>query len=225
MSDSLIMFLAVGVIAMWIPVALQSYWKKVPLWKSVCITAFLLIAGVAGIYLMYFVENFRWGGRSYYGAVFFVPLPSILMAKLLRLSYGKLTDISAPAGCTMLAVMRIKCYMDDCCGGIMLYRDAEDVPVYFPNQLVEMAVGLVLAVLLLALSRKRTNQGAIYGWYLLLYGAIRLILTFFRWDQSAWLWSLPAGAVWSIVSIIIGAIWLFLTYKKNTSGGRLCDES
>ena len=215
MPNSLITILAIGLVVMWVPVLLQGIWKKVPVWKTVVIALFLLAVGTLGAYLMSWWEEGRWGGRSYYGAVFLVLIACVPFSRLLGIPFFKLTDLSAPAGSAMLALMRVKCYMDDCCSGRVIYRNAEGVATYFPNQLVELGVGLLLTVLLLTLSRKEKFRGTIYGWYLLLYGSARFVLNFFRWNLKPFLWIIPSGTLWSMVAVILGIIWLRYAAKKQ----------
>lgn len=217
MPSSLITVLAIGLIVMWIPVLLQGIWKKIPVWKTIVIAVFLLTAGTLGAYLMSWLEEGSWGGRSYYGAVYLVLIACAPFSKFLRMPFSMLTDLSAPAGTAMLALMRVKCYMDGCCRGMIMYQRADGVQVFFPNQLVELGVGLILTVLFLALSRKEKYRGTIYGWYLLLYGFARFILNFFRLTQKPFLWIIPSGTLWSVIAVIIGVIWLRYARKKQTA--------
>ena len=185
------------------------------MWKTLVIAIFLLCAGTLGACLMSWLEEGGWGGRSYYGAVFMVLAACVLFSKLLQMPFSKLTDLSAPAGTAMLALMRVKCYMDGCCSGRVIYRNAEGVATYFPNQLVELGLGIVLTVLLLAFSRKEKFQGTIYGWYLLLYGAARFVLNFFRWNLKPFLWVIPSGTLWSMIAVIFGILWLVYDKKHK----------
>lgn len=223
MEDGLIKVLAIGTVFMFIPIVIQSIWRKIPVWKSAIVTILLTITGVAGIYIWFFVENLEWGGRSFFGAVFLVPVMCILAAKLLRISYKTLTDISAPAGCAMLALMKLKCYADDCCRGIRLYRDAEGVMHFFPAQLVEFANALVLLAVLLILSRRNKKEGTVYAWFLTLYGATRFVLNFFRSSAKPYLWILPAGHVWSLVAIGIGIAWMIIVKRKEKTTPAVSD--
>lgn len=207
-STNLPLVLAIGAVAMLIPIIIQSRWKEVPIWKSVIVTLLLTATGTLGIYVWFFVENLEWGGRSFFGAVFLVPLVCIPAARILKINYGVLTDISAPAGCAMLALMKLKCYLDGCCRGIRLYRDEMGVAHYFPSQLVELTNALVLCVILMILSHDKKRTGCVYGWFFLLYGSTRFILNFFRSGTTPFLWILPAGNVWSLVAVLVGVYWL-----------------
>lgn len=207
-STNLLLVLGIGTVVMLIPIIMQSRWKEIPLWKSVIVTLLLTVTGTVGIYVWFYVENLEWGGRSFFGAVFLVPLVCIFAAKILRINYGVLTDISAPAGCAMLALMKLKCYMDGCCRGIRLYRDEMGVAHFFPSQLVELVNALVLCGILLKLSHSKKQVGRVYGWFFILYGSTRFFLNFFRSGTTPFVWVLPAGNVWGLVSILLGVCWL-----------------
>lgn len=209
--------LVVGLSIVCLTVLLQGVWKKVPVWKSIVVILFLMLTWILGGHLMYFVENGSFNGRSLYGAIFLAAIACAPLAKLLKIPFSILSDMCASPGCIMLAGMRVKCYMDDCCGGMMLYKDAEGVAVYFPNQLVEMGIGLILMALFLMMFRKEKFQGTIYGWFLLLYGSARFVLNFFRWNLKPFLWIIPAGTLWSVIAVIIGVIWLRYARKKQNA--------
>lgn len=220
-SVDLMIVLAIGMVIMFIPIAIQSKWRNIAIWKSAVVSLILTITGTVGIHIWFFVENFRFGGRSFYGAVFLVPIVCVLCSKLLRISYGTLTDISAPAGCAMLALMKIKCLVDDCCNGIPLYADADGIVVYFPSQIVELATAIVLMTVLLIISFRKNQP--VYAWFLILYGATRFVLNFFRLAKTPYIWMLSAGHFWSLVAVVIGIIWLivFNDLKRNPSKSSL----
>lgn len=214
MPKSLPVILALGFGVMWIPVLMQGIWKKITVWKTIVISLALVVFGTLGAMLLFFVENGAFGGFSYYGAIFLVALTCFPVAKLLKMPYSLLTDLSAPAGCAMLVFMRIRCYMSGCCNGIYLYTVENNRHIYFPSQLTELGLGIVLTVVLLWLSRKKKFSGTVYGWYMLLYGLARFVLNFFRADNAPFVWILPPGHLWSLVSIAIGATWLTLKLRK-----------
>lgn len=214
---SLLIMLVIGTGVMFVPIFVQSRWRGIKFWKSVIITLMLAITGVIGIYLWFFVENLEFGGRSFYGAVFLVPIICIFFSRILNIPYGALTDISAPAGCAMLAVMKIKCLMDDCCNGIKLYSNADGIAVYFPSQIVELINAAIIFVILMLISYKSKNRGKVYAWFLILYGATRFVLNFFRMSARPYVWIIPAGHFWSLFAIAIGIIWLIVQKKKDLS--------
>ena len=192
---------------MLVPIIIQTIWYKTEIWKSIVVSVLLTVTGTIGTYIWFFVENLHFGGRSFYGAVFIVPIVFIVISKFLHISYGYLMDLCAPAECIMLAVMKAKCLVDGCCTGRFLGFFLNGEPVIFPSQIAELISALVLCVVLMILAYKSKFRGALYPWYMVLYGITRFILNFFRdvWENG----TIPYGTIWSIISLIIGVIWLF----------------
>ena len=180
---------------------------RMNLWKCIPVAVVLTIVGTIGTYLMYFVENASFEGSSYFGAVFFVPIVFIVFSKLIKIPYGDLLDLCAPAECIMLVLMKYQCLINGCCSGRMLYLTPEGVAVMFPSQLVELINAVVLMLVLMVMALSQKWRGKIYPWYLIIYGCTRFVLNWFRFT-SPLLMGLPAGNLWSLVAIFIGVLWL-----------------
>ncbi len=213
-SFSVFSYLILGMIAMLFPIAVQLKLYGISLWKSIPLSLILTIFGTIGTILLYFFECGTFEGISFYGAVFFIPIVFSLFAKIIRIPYGKLMDLCAPAECIMLAIMKVQCLVAGCCKGRVLYVTAEGLSVRFPSQISELINALIIMIVLLVLSYKKTNRGSIYPWYMLIYGITRFILNSFRETTPVWL-GLPYGSIWSICSIIIGITWLLILQKKQ----------
>ena len=63
-----------------------------------------------------YVEMGTIGGTSFFGAIFLVPV-LITPVMLMKLSYRDILNLSAPAECAMLVVMRFDCLDKGCCFG------------------------------------------------------------------------------------------------------------
>ena len=213
LTPKFMIFLFLGTLAMLIPICIQAKWYGVKWWKTIVIALLLTVSGTVGTYLWFFVENGRFGGRSFYGAVFIVPVLFILVSLVFRIPYGKLMDLCAPAECIMLVLMKALCVLEGCCKGRILFENAQGLPVRFPSQIAELVNALILLVILMYLSHKKENRGKIYPMYLLTYGASRFVLNFFR-DVWAETW-MPVGTLWSILAMVIGGGILVYLKKKN----------
>ena len=207
MTTKTVIALSMGTLAMLILILINAIKYKIKIWKSVPIAVILTVTGTIGTYIWFFVEASWFGGRSYYGAVFLVPLAFVYLAKLMKIPYGELMDLCAPAECVMLAIMKYQCLVDGCCGGRLLYV-LEEKEIYFPSQIIELVNALILVVVLMLMTLGNKCRGKIYPWYLVIYGTTRFFLNLFRADLSPLLLGLPAGNLWSLLSIFIGIMWL-----------------
>lgn len=184
---------------------------KTDAWKTAVLSVVLAGAGYGGAKLMYMIEaGGSTAGRSFFGALLFVPPLMVLAAWLLRMPPGDALDLCAPGECIMLALLKVKCIQDGCCYGRVLTADG----VRFPSQIVEMLHALLLCAVLLMMIRKGKNRGRVYAWYMILYGAGRFLLNLLR-ETAPFLWILSAGNFWSLVAMAVGCAWLYLLKKKT----------
>lgn len=207
-SVKLLVFLSIGTLAMCVPILLQSRWYNIKPWKSIIVAVALTITGTVGTFIMFFVESGSLGGRSFYGAVFFIPIAFRLLAILIRIPYGDLMDLSAPAVCLMLAIMKIQCCVDGCCSGRFLFWTADGTGIFFPSQIAELASALIIFAILLYMSRKGKYRDELYLWYLVIYGVTRFILNFFRLEFVTTEMLVPFGTIWSVCAVIVGSVLL-----------------
>ena len=215
MTLELLCVLFIGILLMLIPISAQMKWYSIPMWKSIVVSVVLALTGVVGSEIWYFVENLSFGGRSFYGAIVFSPIIFWPASRILRISYTETLDFVAPAGCMTLALVKLQCLRDGCCIGKILYMNEDYIYVRFPSQIIEMITFLIIAVVLLLIVHNEKNRGTIFFWFLILYGATRFILDFFRETTPAYLFGLSAGSFWSMWSCIIGITVLFAMHRKK----------
>ena len=180
--------------------------------KSFVAAVYLLITGMFGMFIMCFVESGRFGGGSFFGAVFIVPLCIYPLATALRIRYGDIMDMCAPTGCIILSILKFKCYLDGCCYGKLFMTNSW--AFRFPSQIVECVVALILAVVMLLIMVKGKHRTMVYPILMVLYGITRFCLNLLR-QVHGWLGPIPAGNVWSLLAIIIGCIVLDVNKKAR----------
>lgn len=211
-STKLLIFLVIGTVAMLLPISLSAKQDQIPWWKVILISILLTVVGTIGTKIMFYIENHAKGGQSFYGAVFLIPVVFLFAAKLIRVPYGNLMDVSAPAVTTMLMLMKILCVMEGCCGGRNL-RFLE-LEFLFPSQIAEMMNALLLTIWLVWMNRRGKQKTLLYPGFLVIYGITRLLLNTFRAKQNPFVWNIPAGHFWSLVAIVLGLI--ILLWKRKT---------
>lgn len=211
--------LIIGMIVMGVPMTLSAIRYGIVWWKGVITTVLLTVFGLIGTILIFYVEYGRFGGTSFFGAVFLVPIAFALVSLILRMPYTKVLDLCTIGLCVTMALLRFNCLKSGCCGGRVLFTTAADNAVRFPSQMAELVVGLSLATLFVywiyCIPRR---HGVIYPWFMVLYGAIRSVLNFFRQEWVDYLElgnPFPRGMIWSVVSLIIGSVWLWLVYRHR----------
>lgn len=143
-----------------------------------------------------FSREFWSSGGVYFGGFLGAVLGSVLFARAYDLPWFRLADAFAPAIALGQAIGRLGCLAAGCCWGAscalpwgVTYSDAAqavtgvpaNVPLH-PVQLYEALLSVGILVALLALRKQRAATGFILPAYLMLYGAARFALEFFRDD-------------------------------------------
>ena len=212
----LYLFLFGGTLLMLLVMAFANKIVHLPFRKLMICGVLLLPVGVFGTRLMRLIESGTWNGYSFYGAVFLVPVIMTILSKVLSMDTGKLLDTCAPAGCVMLALMKVNCIITGCCYGRMIRFGRSGMAVRFPSQITELIAGLILLVVILKIIYSEKQQGIVYAWFLFLYGSSRFLLNLLR-ETSPFLLGLSAGCFWSVLAVLIGGGFLIL---KNSRSGR-----
>ena len=114
------------------------------LWKRIVTAVVFTLAGVLSVEIMAFIEKGSWGSRSFFGAVFFAPLFMAAFALVIREKPSDILDLCAPSEAAMLALMKVKCYMDGCCYGRLLGVDEHGLDILFPSQIVECIAAIII---------------------------------------------------------------------------------
>ena len=167
----------------------------------------LTLAGVASVLLMFFIENGRFGGISFFGAVFFVPILLFPFALLLKIRYRSYLDVAAPCVCAMLTVMKFNCIRAGCCAGMILRHNEQGEPIRFPSQISEMILAALIAVILCVFIKTNLLTDRIYPMFMVLYGATRFVMNLLR-ETTEVAFGLAIGNIWAILSFLIGCAWL-----------------
>ncbi len=190
------------------------------------------VSGVLGARLFYVLghwEEFssRWGslldlnmrGLVFYGGLALAVPVCVLVARWTGLPPGRTADAVGLALPLSLAVARVGCFLNGCCGGrpsslpwaVTFPGSAAAV---HPTQLYELLLDLALFLLLLRL-RVRMNR----DWDLFLvsvggYGAVRFLVEFFRYHASP-----SAGPFFQAVSLTVAVTLISLAVWRERRAG------
>ena len=191
---------------------------------AVCFATMGLIFGVVGCKILYIIENvsyvrengFTFGGFSFYGAVFILPLVMPVVGKTLKLRWCSALDCATICILAMLGTIRLGCYLNGCCGGKVFC--ISDFYFTFPIQLIECIWDFGILFTLLRWEKTGNIKGFLYPRFLLLYGGARFFIEFLRNTPKDWLGF--SHAQWfSMTAILIGMtfeIRLRMRSKKLT---------
>ena len=157
-------------------------------WQAIMTGILLAVFGYIGAKILFVIENFKYvsknglelSGVSFFGTVFFMPLAIPIIKRILFIKAKDMEymDYCTPDGLLMLACIRLGCFMNGCCRGMVVWKN--DKPLMYPVQFIECTLDLILlGVILLPVTQKFFKKG-LYFIFMGGYGFIRFFLEFYR---------------------------------------------
>lgn len=165
------------------------------------------------------------GGFVYYGG-FIGALGGILLyAKQYRLSGMSLIEKLIPSVPLIHVFGRLGCFCAGCCYGIpyrppvgVVFRDSLIAPndiALFPVQLVEAVCNLLLFFVLLILFRKKETNGEALALYMAVYGILRFLLEYIRYDKGRGFILGISVSQWISIVIVAAAVVILFKLKSK----------
>lgn len=168
--------------------------------------------------------KFWQGGLTYYGGLLLAVPGGLWFARRRGLGAWRMADITAPAIALGLLFGRLGCFLNGCCYGaatdswVAVHFPGHAHPVH-PTQLYEAAVALLLFVVLHYVVRPRARgPGEVFGWLLVLYGVMRMVLEIYRADPRGSLGPLSTSQIISIPLILAGAALIYRIRQRTAHG-------
>jgi len=199
----------------------QNRIYMIPTWKVFAVSVTMIVAGTVGTFLLAYFELGYWGGKSFFGCIFLGVPALYVLSCLIRVPPYVLMDMAGPVCAVFLGLIKINCWYQHCCFGMVLYYREDGTRVRFPSQIVETISGFILCIVLLYLQKNPKHRGLIAQYFLVSYGSVRFILNFFR-DNLETIWFLkdfkvfvPQGHLWGLVCVVWGLLWLEKMRKKK----------
>ena len=196
-----------------------------------------------GNLLNIFSNNVR--GFSMAGGLLLVLFIVIIYCRITRISLRKLLDMMAPAFGLGLFFSRLACFFNGCCFGkpfpfnwkILVYPEFSPPwwthethgQALHPTQLYEALGGLAIFMITILAERKPKPDGFLFIILCWIYGPVRFITDFFRYNPDPDPPPLQLSQYFSIFIFIFGFILLGYLYserkKKAAEGDRLTGSS
>lgn len=175
----------------------------------------LTLTGVAGAMGMYYLETGAFGGVSFFGSVFLIPVLMPLLGLLFRLKPGETLDLCAPCVAIMIGCMRFNCFLSGCCGGWQMCVGS--LCFAWPTQMLESIGDFAILLWLLKKETQEYYSGRLYPLFLISYSTMRFTLEFLRDTPKDWLY-LSHGQWFSLVAVIAGVLWgKFVVVKRRNT--------
>lgn len=165
------------------------------------------------------------GGLVFYGGLIGGSLAVLGLARLRKVSIGKVADVATPALALGSAIGRLGCFSSGCCYGeettvpwavtftdnLSLARPL-GVPLH-PTQLYEFTYNMVALGILWWARPRIKSDGLLFWIYVSLYGFFRFIVEFFRANPNFYL-GMSASQTFSMVLLATGLVVIFGYYFR-----------
>lgn len=205
-----------------------------------------LISGIVGAKILlflldldYYIQNpsaILTGLRSagvFYGGLVVAILTCLVVVWRRGLPGWKLADVAAPAIALGQSVGRVGCFAAGCCYGkvtdlpwAVTFTDPKaseitGVPLAIPlhpSQIYLSLSNLALFIFLVVLSRRKSYDGQVFLWYLLLYAISRGLLEFTRGDPRGQIAGISTSQVIAMAAVA-AALVLFQVRRRSRGSG------
>jgi phosphatidylglycerol:prolipoprotein diacylglycerol transferase len=161
-------------------------------------------------------------GFVFYGALIGGLLGVAIYALIRKLPFFSLTDYFIPALVIGHAFGRIGCVFAGCCYGMecdspisIVFPEGSAAPAgipLLPTQIMESVFLFLLCAFLVWRLAKKKPFGTVSGWYMVLYGAWRFAIEFFRNDDRGSVGALSTSQFISVF-VLLGGVALLLLVK------------
>jgi phosphatidylglycerol:prolipoprotein diacylglycerol transferase len=198
---------------------------------AVAMVAITVVLGIVGAKLWHVIDTpsefhiqgwkVLWdsAGFAWYGGLVFGISALIFQGWWAKIGGLRTLDLAAPAAAIGYGIGRIGCFLsgDGCYGietnlpwpwGMSFPHGIEPTPAgvrVYPTPLYELAAGLLIGAWLWWRGGKRRAQGAILGEYLVLTGAARFTVEFYRRNPKI-LWGLSNAQLASAGAVVAGIV-------------------
>ena len=171
-------------------------------------------------YILGWVANgFSWGHHNAIRVFAWMPLVLLVVGKLFKIKWNIACDYIAPSTCLVYGIARLGCNFTGCCygypacWGIYSWQAGHRC---FPVQLCQSIASIAVFFIILHLAKTRdykpTNK--LYPIMLIMYGAARFLLEFFM-DNKKLFMHVSEIALWGLLCVIIGFVWLYGSKKEE----------
>ena len=178
-----------------------------------------------------FLSRYLYSGFVFYGGLIGGILGVWIYSRRSRIPFRNFITVMLPSVPLIHAVGRLGCFFSGCCYGIpsekfgIIFKNSEiapnDIPL-LPTQLIETAGNLIITLVLVLYMRRRDRHPyRALALYLTMYGVMRFVLEFFRYDAyrgfvgafstSQWI----CFGVWIFAGILVA---LARREEKKTEG-------
>jgi phosphatidylglycerol:prolipoprotein diacylglycerol transferase len=204
--------------------------------------AFVMIVwAIVGSRALYVLINFSYyvshpldifkiwqGGLVFSGGLLAVAPVMVRYLRRHHLSFWKVGDLWAPAIALGQGIGRIGCFMAGCCHGkptdlpwgVVFSHPSSLAPLgipLHPTQVYDFLAGILIFAILVIITSKKTFEGQVFVWFLVLHSTARLVTEKLRGDDRGLVpWTeMTVTQLVAVLILISGVVALFLLKSRH----------
>ena len=174
--------------------------------------------------LAWVINGFTWGHHNAIRVFVWMPLVMLLVGKWFKIKWNVACDFIAPSACLVYGIARLGCNFAGCCygyparWGIYSYQAGHRC---IPVQLFQSIASFAIFIIILKMAKKRNYKptNKLYPSMLIMYGGARFLLDFLM-DNEKLFFQISELALWGLLCVLVGVIWLLLVKRKETKEGK-----
>ena len=224
---------ASGMLAAFVLLALTRKYTRFSEDHVLSVIIWAVISGFLGAKILYWLVEWKQvvadpafllrtlrEGFVFYGSLIGGLIGVGIFAARKKLPFFAFTDYTIPGLVLGQAFGRVGCHFAGCCYGMecetpisVVFPAGGAAPAgipLLPTQLMEASFLALLTILLVVLLKKKKPFGTVSGWYMVLYGAWRFGIEFFRSDERGFVGALSTSQFISIFVFAGGVALLVL---------------
>ena len=224
---------ATGMLAAFILLAMTRKYTRFSEDHVLSVIIWAVISGFLGAKILYWLVEWKQvvadpsfllhtlrEGFVFYGSLIGGLIGVGIFAARKKLPFFAFTDYTIPGLVLGQAFGRVGCHFAGCCYGMecetpisVVFPAGGAAPAgipLLPTQLMEASFLALLTILLVVLLKKKKPFGTVSGWYMVLYGAWRFTIEFFRSDERGFVGMLSTSQFISIFVFAGGVALLVL---------------
>lgn len=224
---------ATGMLAAFVLLALTRKYTRFSEDHVLSVIIWAVISGFLGAKILYWLVEWKQvvadpafllrtlrEGFVFYGSLLGGLIGVGIFAARKKLPFFAFTDYTIPGLVLGQAFGRVGCHFAGCCYGMecetpisVVFPAGGAAPSgipLLPTQLMEAVFLALLTILLVVLLKKKKPFGTVSGWYMVLYGAWRFAIEFFRSDERGFVGALSTSQFISIFVFAGGVVLLVL---------------
>lgn len=224
---------ATGMLAAFVLLALTRKYTRFSEDHVLSVIIWAVISGFLGAKILYWLVEWKQvvadpafllrtlrEGFVFYGSLIGGLIGVGIFAARKKLPFFAFTDYTIPGLVLGQAFGRVGCHFAGCCYGMecetpisVVFPAGGMAPAgipLLPTQLMEAVFLALLTILLVVLLKKKKPFGTVSGWYMVLYGAWRFGIEFFRSDERGFVGALSTSQFISIFVFAGGVALLVL---------------